>query len=423
MIAHIDADSFFASVLVRRNPRLRGKPLLALGMGGTCVIAATYEAKALGVMTGMPLKEALRLAPKALQIPSDFRETAVASHEIEEILSREGPLLEQMSVDEWFLDLSGLPGGEPRDLSLWATNLQRKILQKTSLSVSIGVGPTKLLAKMAGEYKKPAGITILRNDCGEARLRRAGAAPLKEKGVHEGKTVGLSLMLNDRPAAAIPGIGRRRDVHAQAHGWRTAWDFAVADPELVLRLFGKTGYELQLELLGTVVSPVTIEDVPPKSISRARSFLRTNDVSVLWAHTLRHLEYTVLKMRRQNLACREVSFWLRHWDDSSAGGHRKLPQPMNTEEQLRPYIRDLFDAFLKPKKLYSQTGIALLGLSADGSTQYSLFEKPDIYHREQSIQQTLDSLHERFGRNAITRGSAISVSSQTTPALPLSLLE
>ena len=126
-------------------------------------------------------------------------------------------------------------------------------------------------------------------------------------------------------------------------------DFAVADPELVPRLFGKTGYELQLELLGTVVSPVTIEDVPPKSISRARSFLRTNDVSVLWAHTLRHLEYTVLKMRRQNLACREVSFWLRHWDDSSAGGHRKLPQPMNTEEQLRPYIRDLFDAFLKPK--------------------------------------------------------------------------
>ena len=72
MIAHIDADSFFASVLVRRNPRLRGKPLLALGMGGTCVIAATYEAKALGVMTGMPLKEALRLAPKALQIPLRF---------------------------------------------------------------------------------------------------------------------------------------------------------------------------------------------------------------------------------------------------------------------------------------------------------------------------------------------------------------
>ena len=78
MICHVDADSFFASVLVRKNPRLRGKPLLALGMGGTCVIAATYEAKAFGVKTGMNLKDALKLVPHALQLSSDFRETAIA---------------------------------------------------------------------------------------------------------------------------------------------------------------------------------------------------------------------------------------------------------------------------------------------------------------------------------------------------------
>ena len=129
MICHVDADSFFASVLVRKNPRLRGKPLLALGMGGSCVIAASYEAKAFGVKTGMTLKDALKLVPHALQLSSDFRETAIASHEIEEILSREGPLLEQMSVDEWFLDLSGVPGGEPADLRAWAVALQKKILK------------------------------------------------------------------------------------------------------------------------------------------------------------------------------------------------------------------------------------------------------------------------------------------------------
>ena len=395
MICHVDADSFFASVLVRKDPRLRGKPLLALGMGGTCVIAATYEAKAFGVKTGMNLKDALNLVPDALQISSDFRETAIASREIEEILSHEGPLLEQMSVDEWFLDLSGLPGGEPPDLYAWAKDLQQKILRKTALSVSVGVGSTKLLAKMAGEYKKPAGVTVAQG-------------------------TSIESMLRDRPVAAIPGIGKRRDVHAQSHGWVTAWDFAKADPETVQKLFGKGGYELQLELNGTIVSPVTIEEEPPKSISRARSFLRTSNRDFLWAQTLRHLEYVVLKMRRQDLACSHVTLWLRRWDFHMLGDNRKLPSPMNTEEQLQPYIQDLFGRLYEEKKLFSQTGLGLFGLRPRGVSQYSLFENPEALNRDEKIQHTLDILHERFGRNVLTRGSALCVSSQTKPQIPLS---
>src|SRR5436305_2104570 len=127
MLAHIDADAFFVAVLVRKFPQFRGKPLLALGAGGGCVISASYEAKAKGVRTGMKLKE---------------------------------------------------------------------------------------------------------------------------KGPHEGKTVGLSLMLQDRPAAAIPGIGHRRHIHTDIEGWRTAWDIAQAPEERLLQLFGKQGRELKLELLG-----------------------------------------------------------------------------------------------------------------------------------------------------------------------------
>jgi len=397
MFAHIDADSFFASVLIRKDPRLRGKPLLALGMGGSCVIAATYEAKAFGVKTGMTLKDALKLVPNALQIPSDFRETAIASHEIEEILSHEGPTLEQMSVDEWFLDITSVVGGEPQDLHAWATALQKKILRHTALSVSVGVGQTKLLAKMAGEYKKPAGVTVLHT--------------------HEE----ASCMLKDRPAAAIPGIGRRRDIHAQLKGWKTAWDFAVADQEEVIRLFGKGGHELQLELNGTIVSPVTTEEDPPKSVSRARSFFRTADRSFLWAHTLRHLEYVVLKMRRDDLACSGVTLWLRGWDYGHEGANRKLPQPMNTEEQLRPYVKNLFSSLYEKQKQYSQVGLGLFHLTPRGAPQYSLFEETRAIDRNEKIQQTLDTLHERFGRNKITRGAAMAVSSQTKPQIPLSL--
>jgi DNA polymerase-4 len=120
MICHVDADAFFASALQRRQPQLRGKPLLALGMGGGCVIAASYEAKAFGVKTGMPLREARRLCPQAVAMPSDFSEALAASREIESILRDECPLVEQMSVDEWYLDLASLPGAESIDISGWA---------------------------------------------------------------------------------------------------------------------------------------------------------------------------------------------------------------------------------------------------------------------------------------------------------------
>lgn len=163
MIAHIDVDSFFASVIVRKNPSLQGKPLLALGMGGGCVIAASYEAKDRGVKTGMPLKEALKYAPNAMRLPADFHEAALASQEIESILQKQCPCTEKMSIDEWYLNLRTLVGGIPLDMSAWALNIQNNILQKTALTVSIGVAPTKILAKMASEYKKPAGIVIVQH--------------------------------------------------------------------------------------------------------------------------------------------------------------------------------------------------------------------------------------------------------------------
>jgi len=160
-IAHIDVDAFFASVLVRADPSLQGKPLLALGMGGGCVIAASYEAKAKGIKTGMRLLDARKLCPGAIERISDFAEACRASVHIEEILARECPAMEKMSVDEWFLDLRTLVGGIPEDLGAWALDTQCMIRRHLDLTVSVGIGPTKTLAKMASEYRKPAGATIV----------------------------------------------------------------------------------------------------------------------------------------------------------------------------------------------------------------------------------------------------------------------
>lgn len=400
VIAHLDADAFFASAIVRKNPSLVGKPLLALGMGGGCVIAASYEAKAFGVKTGMRLVDAVKLCPNAVRMPADFHEAARASQQIEAILRETCPLIEQMSVDEWYLDLRTVTGGLPRNLKEWARDRQRTIAAHVGLTVSVGIGPSKLLAKMAGEYRKPAGVTVI------------------------GESIALEPFLKDRPAAAIPGIGRRRVIHTNAHGWNTAWDIAQAPAEELKRLFGKPGVELKEELLGHALYHVTAEEAPPKSVSRTRSFRPTKDRDYLWAHLLKHLEYVVLKMRRDDLMCRGISVWLRTAADDDynhSGANASLSQPAHTADAILPIMRSCFGRLWRPGTAYTQAGLALWRLVPAGAPQYSLFKAPEVTERDEAIQTSLDELHERFGRNAITRGSALAVKTGTAVTVDLSV--
>lgn len=408
MFAHIDADSFFASVLVRKHPHLQGKPLFALGMGGGFIIAASYEARAFGVKTGMRLSDAIKLVPHAVQMKSDFRETGVASEQIEMILQQQCPLVEQMSIDEWYMDLNSVVAGCPQNLSEYGQMVRLDVLKRTGLSVSVGIAPTKLLAKMAGEYRKPGGVTVVF---------------MNDVPVYEQLALDQKRFLRDRPAAAIPGIGRQRSIHAERHKWHTAWDIAMADSELLRQLFGRPGVDLKRELNGEVLSPVTVDHSPQKSISRCRSFKATHDKALLLAHVLRHLEYTVLKMRRQNLACRGVSVWLRDHHYEHAGYNATVPQPADTEEQLRPYIERCFKRAYQQRTGYTQAGLTLWKLVPTDTRQISLFENQEESLRDEQMQKTLDILHERFGRNSITRGAAIQVKSGTKRELDLPILE
>ncbi len=397
-IAHIDADAFFASVLVRKNPHLRGKPLLAIGMGGGCVIAATYEAKAKGIKTGMPLFEARKLCPGAVEMASDFAETGLASSQMKEIFENECPIVEQMSIDEWFLDLATMQGGAPKDVSRWAKDIQAGVLRKTALSVSVGVAPSKTLAKMASEYRKPAGVTTL------------SAGDLKA-------------FLQDRPAAAVPGIGRKRTAHADLYGWKTAWDFVHADAALVKEVCGRTGLELQRELSGERVYEMVHAAAPPKSISRCRTFKATRDKAVLQAHMMRHLEYAVLKMRRQGLACGIVCVWLRDRQFYRSGLCKRLPQPASTEAGVLTEALRCLDAAFDASKAYNQVSLGLHDLAAAGALQYSLFDDPRAGERDEKLQQALDEVHERFGRNALTRAAAMGVKTGTKPVFSLPLAD
>ncbi len=445
MIGHIDADSFFASVIVRQNPRLQGKPLLATGMGGGCVIAASYEAKAKGVHTGMRLSDAIKLVPEAVRLPSDFHEAGLASEQIENILLDACPVIEQMSIDEWYLDLGSIVGGEPADPSHWALRIQKQVKDQTGLSVSVGVGPTKLIAKMAGEYRKPGGVTVVevapqisptptpppwgRGFCvpfprlPAVVVAQAGGGRARDGGSHAALSIRLQPFLRDRPAPAIPGIGRKRQIHTDAQGWKTAWDIATAQTDMLLTLFGKQGREMQLELLGTPLFPVRRSTDPPKSISRTRSFRREENPRILWAHLLRHAEYTVLKMRRHRLAVSGISVWLRDDQYRHDSSHCSLPQPMTTEQALQPYLQKCLRRLYQTRIGYTQVGLALWRLSPKAPHQFSLFEDPRRVCRDEELQECLDGIHEEFGRNAITRGAALPIKTGTVRKMELGVYE
>ncbi|MBI5156048.1 hypothetical protein HZA45_02105, partial [Candidatus Peregrinibacteria bacterium] len=378
-----------------------------------------------GVKTGMRLSEARKICPAALAVPSDFRETAVASEQIEAILRRQCPVVEEMSIDEWFLDLHSLVGGLPVDLAAWAKKEQTLIGRETGLSVSIGVGPSKLLAKMAGEYRKPAGITILRPVETQNLASHARGPETCASHVSTG-FLNIKNFLRDRPAAAIPGIGRRRMPQVEAKGWKTAWDIANAPADQMIALCGQPGRNMQRELLGECLSPVSTETAPPKSVSRARSFRPTRDRAFLWAHVLRHLEYTVLKMRRHHLMCRGVSVWLRRGPDADYAhmeANTSLPQPADTVEAILPFVHECTEHVFEAKHSYTQTGLALWRLAPAGTPQFSLFEAPAKIESAEDLQHSIDLLHERFGRNSITHGSALGVKTGTNMELEVSVYE
>lgn len=397
MIAHLDADAFFASVLQRKHPRLKGKPLLALGMGGGMVIAASYEAKACGVKTGMSLPEALRLCPDASHMPSDFAETLRASKQIEALILRHCPLVEQYSIDEWFLDLTTVVEGVPRNLSQWARTLQKTIRQSTDMSVSIGVAPSKILAKMASDYRKPKGVTVI-----SPSSHGGGGRGVEEK-------ITIELFLRHHKAADIPGIGSARQIHAQAQHWETAWDIAQAPTITIQKLFGRPGLDLQRELLGECIDPVSDATDPPKSISRCRSFSSTHSDALLQASLCQHLLFCVLKMRIHGLQCRSVSVWVRDGQYRHHTLRVRLPRPMDTEDMLLPYASALLQRLRKRAQSATQIGIALTELQPHALTQLSLFTPPQKIVSDERLQSSLDSLRKRFGREAVIRGSMLPV--------------
>jgi DNA polymerase-4 len=381
-IIHLDLDAFYASVEQLRRPELRGLPVIVGGApsinGGAqlsrgVVSAASYEARVFGVHSAMPLRTALRLCPEAVVVPVDFRAYREASKAVFDIAREYTPLVEQLSLDEAFLDVTGSTRrfGTPQHI---AEELRDRILTTSGLHASFGVATCKTVAKVASDLRKPRGFVVVEPG-GEA----AFLAPL--------------------PLRRLPGLGPAAERALGALGIATLGQLAALPLDTVQRRVGRaSGTSLWERAQGMDTAPVTLPGAP-RSVSREETFAR--DVAqrdALHARVAELASDVGARLRTGGWTARTVTLKLRYSDFTTITRQETLASSTATDTTVRDAALALLEAS------WSGAAVRLLGVGVSGlaeAPQLDLFDRP----ANDRIDHTLDSLRERFGQRAIRRGT------------------
>ncbi|GAB4387470.1 MAG: DNA polymerase IV [Thermodesulfovibrionales bacterium] len=382
-ILHLDADAFFASCEQAVRPELRGRPVIT-GKERGIVAAASYEAKARGVKRGMRLFEAREACPEAVILPSDYETYSLFSLRMFEILRRFSPEVEEYSIDEAFVDLSGLRRSFHGPYGKIAREMQEAIERELGLPVSVGVSLSKVLAKIASKLGKPRGLTLIPGR--DIHLRLAGL-----------------------PAEEVWGIGPNTAAFMRKLGIRTALDFARKDEGFVRRHFSKPYVEIWNELNGVSVHPVsTGPRADYQSIGKAKTFTPpADDRAFVFAQISKNLENACIKARRHALGATRLVVFLRAQDFRASGMEMRLSRPTAYPAELFGPLREGFDGIFRPGTLYRQTGVVLSGLVPAGGVQQGLFDDPLRIEKMARLYEALDRLSARFGKHTVQHAASL----------------
>ena len=395
-IFHVDVDAFFASVEQVIRPHLRGKPVIVGGMPTerSVVASASYEARRLGVRTAMPLAQAYRICPEAAFLKGAFRNYAKASDTIFEICRRFTPIVETISLDEAFLDMTGAvdarPESERRASSLrtlfgspieTAARLKDEVRAVTGLSVSIGVASNKLIAKIASDYAKPDGIALV--------------SPGYE-----------AAFLASMHVKKIPGVGRAMCDRLTLLNTSRVDQLRNIPEHLLRKTFGSAGEALFNHVRGR--DPGVVEACAlPKSISRETTFeedtcnreLVEGMLSYLLARAARELR--TLAMR-----ARTVSVKLRYADFTTLAKSASLAEPGRHDDVFYRTALELLETLWHKRMRVRLVGVALSKLHPTLEHQGRLFQERR-YEKEENLYRSVDRIRDRFGFSAITQGRSI----------------
>jgi nucleotidyltransferase/DNA polymerase involved in DNA repair len=374
-LGHLDADCFYVSCERVRHRFLQGQSVGVLSNQGACVIAKSYEMKARGVTTGMPIWDALPLCPEGIFIKRDFEWYEVLSRRILDIVRSFSPAVEYYSIDEMFFDAQTM---SPDD----AKALQQRLLSQTAVPVSVGVAASKILAKLASSSGKPFGCVYAVE---EAVVRR---------------------LLRDRPVDKITGVGRRSRSKLERYGIHTCEDFARADRRLIRRLLTKRGEDLWWELNGTPVLPLNTTRTTPKNLSRGGSLgMATADPERLTGWVARNAERLVEALDYHCVYCEQLAMSLEFKDGGCAAQQTSLAAATADFRSLYPAGLRLLAACWPSGRVVSYMHLIAGKLTARQYAQRSLFEESDP--RQQVIDRVKRLINQRLGRFAIRSGATL----------------
>lgn len=380
-IALVDCDSFFVSCEQLINPSLLNKPVCVMSNNDGCVVARSKEAKQLGIKMGMPVFIARKEFPKAIYLSGNMALYGEISARVMAKLKDFSPVVEVYSIDEAFLDLTGLRRLYRRPFPEIAAHISATVKKEVGVPVSVGISKTKVLAKLASECAK------------------------KSEGAFYIGSREISQELKRTELIDIWGIGTNTAAFLNKYGIRTAYQFTLLEDAKVLKLLGKKGFELKQELMGNSVYSVSDRYVAPKSIQKTSSFGSfTSDETYIMNSLNYHAHRACKKLRQARLKAKTVSVMLRTKDFKIHYTKASLIQPTDFEFEIFEAIKIILPEIYSSKIIYRSSGIMLEDLTEE--TQLSLFYSGNN-NKYQNLTKTWDALENRFGRGVISTASVV----------------
>ena len=376
IIAHFDLDAFFVEVEVLNNPSLKGKPLIVGGSRDRGVVTTcSYEARKFGVHSAMPMKKAMQLCPQAILLKGTRGEYSKFSRWVTEIIAAKAPLFEKASIDEFYIDLTGMDKFfNPLE---WTIALREEITEKTKLPISFGLATNKMVAKMATNEAKPNGyLQIL---------------PGKEQE-----------FLAPLPVGSIPGVGEHTRHRLQEMGISTIGDLTAYPVEILIAKMGKSAEDLWHRAHG-----VHNSELHPyheaKSISTENTFEENkDDMDFLMSELVRMTEKVAFQLREENKMAGCLAVKIRYPDFETTSRQSAIPYTFYDDE-LIPFAKELFHKLYRKGQKIRLLGVRLSELTSE-ARQTNLFSDAQ---KKAGLYKAIDDVKGRFGKSSLTRGGAL----------------
>jgi len=372
-ILHVDMDAFYASVAERDNPELKGKAVV-IGMGARGVVsAANYEARKFGIHSAMPVGRARRLAPHAIFLPVDMARYQEVSEHVMEIFHSFTPWVEPISLDEAFLDVTGSQKllGAGREI---AVAIRKKVEEQEGITCSVGIAPSKFIAKLASANCKPNGMLEITSDR-------------------------ILTFLHPLPIQAMWGVGPKTAEVLERLGLRTIEDIAKLPRTTLIRALGEANGASLYELAwGRDYRDVTPEE-PDRSISAAETFAQDLDnPEEILTEFLRLTERATARLRDRDLFAKTISIKVRFADFSTINRSKTLPLPIDSTHDVYEVVKGLYQALRIERARLRLVGVSLENLSEGAPHQMMLGEREVGWRQAEGA---MDQARARFGKGSV----------------------